>query len=80
MDTKDVVKRCVRCIMDDSSDDTIVFNENGECDYCTNAFNRIGSVYLPNEQGQEQLNKMIEKLKLRVRISSMTVLWGSQVA
>lgn len=63
MDTKDVVKRCVRCIMDDSSDDTIVFNENGECDYCTNAFNRIGSVYLPNEQGQEQLNKMIEKIK-----------------
>lgn len=57
------LRRCVRCIMDNSSDDTIFFNENGECDYCTEAFSQIGSVYLPNQEGQEQLALILDRIR-----------------
>lgn len=57
------LRRCVRCIMDNSSDDTIFFNDNGECDYCTEAFSQIGSVYLPNQEGQEQLALILDRIK-----------------
>lgn len=30
-------RRCNRCVMDNSSDDTIVFDSEGICNYCTDA-------------------------------------------
>ena len=44
------IRRCTRCIMDDSSDDTIIFDDNGRCNYCTAALNNIGRWYFPNSQ------------------------------
>lgn len=58
------VTRCARCIMDDSSDKTIVFDSFGVCNYCKTASSYIGSIYLPNKEGGEVLQKLLEKIKL----------------
>lgn len=57
------VRRCTVCIMDDSSDPTIRFDENGQCNYCKEKFAEIGSVYFPNEEGESKLNALLEKIK-----------------
>lgn len=57
-------QRCTRCIMDNSSDSTIVFDENGYCNYCTDALMEIGtSTYFPGEEGQNRLKELLAKLK-----------------
>ena len=57
------IKRCSRCIMDDSSDPTIRFNERGECNYCTEALEKIGTVYFPDEEGKKRLEPLLDKIK-----------------
>ncbi|NLB31931.1 MAG: N-acetyl sugar amidotransferase, partial [Alcaligenaceae bacterium] len=49
--------------MDNKSDNTITFNEKGECNYCTYALEIKDRVYFPNEEGQEKLNTLISRLK-----------------
>ena len=57
------VRRCNRCIMDDSSDSTITFDENGICNYCRAATAKIGKVYFPNNEGQKKLDVLLQKIK-----------------
>ncbi len=57
------IRRCTRCIMDNSSDNTIFFDEKGRCNYCTSAINNIGRVYFPNLEGKERLERMLSKVK-----------------
>lgn len=57
------VRRCTRCIMDDSSDSTIEFDENGVCNYCKEALARKAKEYFPNEEGQKKIDAMIDRLK-----------------
>lgn len=58
------MKRCNRCVMDDVSDSRIHFDENGVCNYCTDALKEINTItYFPNEEGQLKLEKLIEKIK-----------------
>lgn len=54
---------CKRCIMDDSSDLTISFDEQGFCNYCTEAYERKKTVYFPNEEGKKKLEAIIEEIK-----------------
>lgn len=57
-------KRCNRCIMDNSSDETIIFDENGYCNYCTKALNEIGTTtYFPNALGEAKLNAMLDQIR-----------------
>lgn len=50
--------------MDNASDSTITFDENGNCNYCTKAFAEIGTTtYFPNEEGKLRLEKTIAMLK-----------------
>lgn len=56
-------KRCDKCVMDNSSDKTIKFDSNGNCNYCTYAFKRKDKVYFPNELGKQLLEKTIHSLK-----------------
>jgi len=60
---KDEIQRCTRCIMDDRSDPKILFNEEGECNYCTSAIDKIGKVYFPNEEGGRRLKKLLAEVK-----------------
>lgn len=56
-------QRCARCVMDNSSDETITFDENGYCNYCTEALKRKDSEYFPNDEGQRRLKSMLDKIK-----------------
>ncbi len=56
-------QRCTRCIMDNSSDKTIIFDSNGVCNYCEDALNKKDKVYFPNQEGKDKLEKLIKKIK-----------------
>ena len=58
------IKRCKRCVMDNSSDGSITFDENGYCNYCTAALAEINTTtYFPGEEGQRRLEAMIAQIK-----------------
>lgn len=57
------VTRCVRCVMDDVSDKTILFDDKGVCNYCTTAFSDVGKVYFPNEEGEKRLEKLLREVR-----------------
>lgn len=54
---------CTRCVMDNTSDNTITFNERGECNYCVNALEKKKDIYFPNDKGKEKLQILLTKLK-----------------
>lgn len=57
-------RRCTKCVMDNVADDTILFDENGVCNYYNNAIQQMNSgSYLPNEAGRQKLNDLISKIK-----------------
>ncbi|MCX5590192.1 N-acetyl sugar amidotransferase [Alcaligenes endophyticus] len=56
-------QQCTWCIMDNSSDETITFNLNGQCNYCENALLEKETVYFPNEEGEKKLNALVQRLK-----------------
>ena len=56
-------QRCTRCIMDNSSDQTIRFDSEGHCNYCTGALEAKKLVYFPNAEGKRRLEIMLHKLK-----------------
>ena len=58
------VRRCLRCIMDDSSDLTITFDERGFCNYCTEALTTKSNIYFPNEEGERQLKQILTDIKI----------------
>lgn len=57
------MKRCTRCVMDDRADQTITFDENGVCNYCTRALADAQNVWFPNAQGQEKLNALLSQIR-----------------
>lgn len=58
-----ILRRCTRCIMDNSADPTITFDRDGVCNYCTEALVRYKSEYFPNEEGEKRLLNMLEEVK-----------------
>ena len=56
-------KVCTRCVMNNNGDDTIIFDENGVCNYCKAAEEANRQCYFPNEEGKEKLNKIINSIK-----------------
>lgn len=69
-------KKCVRCIMDNISDDTITFDNNGICSYCNYALERMESVYFPNEEGKKKLESMLVMLKAEGKGKKFDCLMG----
>ena len=54
---------CTRCVMDNASDPTIRFDENGYCNYCTTELERKNKVYFPNEEGKQKWDAILAKIK-----------------
>lgn len=54
---------CKRCIMDNVGDPYITFDENGYCNYCTDALKAKDLRYFPNTDGKSQLDNIVKKLK-----------------
>lgn len=55
--------KCKRCIMDSISDNTMTFNENGYCNYCTKGIDDLKRRYFPNKQGLEKLEELLIRVK-----------------
>ena len=60
---KTAYRMCARCVMDNSSDGTICFDDNGYCNYCVEALKAKESTYFPNEEGKLKLDMLIGRLK-----------------
>lgn len=58
-----MINRCTRCVMDDSSDRYILFDEEGRCNYCNSTLQNIGKVYFPNQKGNEKLKLLLKEIK-----------------
>lgn len=56
-------KMCQRCVMDNTSDTTIEFDNRGYCSYCESALNRMKNEYFPNEDGIIKLHGIIDNIK-----------------
>jgi len=54
---------CNRCIMDNTSDKEISFNEKGECNYCSAAINNKDKLYFPGDEGKKKIEEMVKTLK-----------------
>ena len=67
---------CSRCVMDNQSDDTIIFDQNGYCNYCTDAISSMPRRYFPNEEGKEKLDKLISQLKMEGKGKKYDCLMG----
>ena len=55
--------RCNRCIMDSSSDPTMTFDKQGNCNYCTEALINLKNKYFPNKIGEQKLQAMLKAIK-----------------
>lgn len=61
---KEEIKRCTRCIMDNSSDPYISFDKDGCCNYCTTALQRKQKEFFPDTQeGKKRLALLLDKLQ-----------------
>ena len=59
-----MIRVCKRCVMNDSSDPTITFDENSYCNYCTNALAQINTTtYFPGTEGALKLDFMLKEIK-----------------
>lgn len=70
-------KICQRCVMDNQSDDSIVFDDNGNCNYCEAALQEINTTtYFPNAKGRKKLENMLQTIKEANRDKPFDCLMG----
>lgn len=56
---------CRRCVMNDLSDPSITFDDNGFCNYCTEALSQINTTtYFPGPEGKQKLDDILKKIKI----------------
>ncbi len=60
--SKKTYRICANCIMD-TTDPNIHFDERGWCDYCQNFHSNIKPNWHPDENGENELIKIAEKIK-----------------
>jgi len=53
---------CTNCIMD-TTDSTIKFDDQGQCEYCSNYYHNILPNWHPDEKGEKEIIKIFEKIK-----------------
>lgn len=70
------VQVCSKCIMNNKSDDTITFNSDGQCNYCSDAWKAENMVYFPNSKGREKLKVLIDRIKKENRNKQYDCIMG----
>ncbi|MBN1664242.1 MAG: N-acetyl sugar amidotransferase [Deltaproteobacteria bacterium] len=60
--TKQYYQICTNCVMD-TTDSKIVFDDKGVCDHCNTFYKEILPNWHTDERGQEELEKIIEKIR-----------------
>ena len=73
MNHKNII--CTNCVMD-TTDSKIVFDKNGICDHCNTFYNSIKPFWNPNEKGNKELMKLIEKIKCEGKGKDFDCLMG----
>jgi N-acetyl sugar amidotransferase len=53
---------CTNCVMD-TTDTMIVFDDKGVCDHCNTFYNHTQPNWHPDEQGLQELQSLVEKIK-----------------
>jgi len=56
-------QRCTRCVMDNESDDSITFLNDGTCNYCNDVLNRKDKEYFSGEEGKRYIENLAQKIK-----------------
>lgn len=69
-------QQCVRCVMDNASDESIKFDKNGVCNYCTEAYARKDLEYFPNNEGKKKLDSILVKIKSEMKNKPYDCLMG----
>lgn len=69
-------RRCTRCVMTEKADPTISFDENGYCNYCTDALKQFNEIYFPNEEGARRLKELTDMLKEKNKDREFDCLMG----
>lgn len=69
-------QQCKRCVMDNKSDTSIKFDENGYCNYCNDIIRRMPKEYFPNNEGKDILEKKIKEIKSRCKEDKYDCLVG----
>ena len=55
---------CKRCVMD-TTDQDIVFDENGFCNHCTKALNNLNEhIFIDEVIKKQRLNEIVDKIKM----------------
>lgn len=62
--------------MTEKGDSKIFFDEKGVCNYCTQAYSRMDSIYFPNSIGKAKLDELIQKLKSKNKEKPYDCLMG----
>lgn len=62
MKKDNLIQVCTNCIMD-STDETIIFDEHGRCDYCANYYNNILPNWKNSEDDEVKILPVLEKIK-----------------
>ncbi|MFN5149672.1 MAG: N-acetyl sugar amidotransferase [Flavobacteriia bacterium] len=58
----DHYKQCTRCVMD-TSDPDIVFNDNGECNHCTEFIDKRARYKYQGEASDRELSRLVDEMK-----------------
>lgn len=69
-------QRCMYCVMDNTSDKSIFFDENGVCNYCKQAKKLLALEYHPDDVGYKQFKQMCELLKKEGKSKKYDCLMG----
>ena len=57
-------KICSRCV--DTTDTKIVFDQNGICNHCHNFDLNAHKIWMPNNEGKNNLDEIIQKIKKKI--------------
>lgn len=57
------MKTCTRCVMNDRADETIRFDAQGQCSYCTDALRDLSAMPFARPDAKTKLDALIAKIK-----------------
>lgn len=67
---------CNRCVMDNSSDPLMEFDDKGCCNYCSDAILNLKKFYFPNEIGTKMLSDVMQKIKFAGKMKKYDCIIG----
>ena len=56
-------KVCTRCVLD-TTDPEIIFDEKGQCNHCTDYYNRISKLSYQGEKSDSELKELVDEIKV----------------